>query len=73
MSAKQTFAYSITSSADCYNRRLWVLPPEKPPQYTSKRNPFPRKRTFVGMSVIHFYFVCDKPTVAVEPDISTSQ
>jgi len=36
---KQTFAYSITSSADCYNRRLWALPPDKPPQYTSKRNP----------------------------------
>jgi hypothetical protein len=36
---KQTFAYSITLSADCYNRDLWVLPSEKPPQYTSKRNP----------------------------------
>jgi len=35
---KRTFAYSIASSADCYNRHLWVLPPEKPPQYTSKRN-----------------------------------
>jgi len=24
---------------NCYNWYLWVLPPEKLPQYTSKRNP----------------------------------